>query len=493
MAKQVDFTRPDYKTELPKWEIVDVCDKGEQSVKDGKKAYLPKPNPTDPSKENTQRYEAYLLRALFVNFTQKTITGLVGQVYAKDPEVKLPTVLDPLIEDVDDTGVTLDQQSKKVVRNVLKFGRGALFVDYPQVAEGDTTSKADIDSGNIRPSIICYDPRSIINWRVEKVGNRNMLTLVVIEEVTNVVDPDDEFVTKAEKVWRVLKLEEGVYKRESWQKRNGSSGNGSFEIIPDSEFIPTKSNGSVWNEIPFTFVGTSNNDSDIDMSPLYDLSVVNIGHYRNSADYEESSFITGQPMYIFAGLTQGWVDKNFKNGLQVGSRAVQFLPVGASGAILQTAPNSMPFEAMGHKERQMVALGAKIVEDRQTQRTATEASIDKVAESSILANIAKNVSAAYEQALQWSMEFVSGSDGKAEIEYQLNTDYEIAKLDPAALQAVIMAWMQMAITEEEMRVRLTKMNLATEDFDDFKSTVGDTPPGLPAPTTPNQGNVNDGS
>jgi hypothetical protein len=58
---------------------------------------------------------------------------------------------------------------------------------------------------------------------------------------------------------------------------------------------PKRGDGEAWNYIPFTFVGSVNNDETPDLPPLYDLAVLNVAHYRNSADYEESCYMVGQP------------------------------------------------------------------------------------------------------------------------------------------------------------------------------------------------------
>ena len=52
--------------------------------------------------------------------------------------------------------------------------------------------------------------------------------------------------------------------------------------------------------IPFTFIGATNNDHTIDDAPLLPLAELNIGHFRNSADNEESSFVVGQPTLFIA-------------------------------------------------------------------------------------------------------------------------------------------------------------------------------------------------
>ncbi|MDP0908071.1 hypothetical protein Q6322_30065, partial [Klebsiella pneumoniae] len=74
-----------------------------------------------------------------------------------------------------------------------------------------------------------------------------------------------------------------------WRK---SADAGSFSV--DSEYHPKPKGEDFWDEIPFTFVGAQNNDPSIDESPLAALVEINLGHYRNSADYEDSVFLCGQ-------------------------------------------------------------------------------------------------------------------------------------------------------------------------------------------------------
>lgn len=471
MPTKVDFQLKEYQEALPVWELVTDCDKGQKKVKEGKHKYLPQPNPTDTTNENELRYQAYLDRAVFSNYTRRTVSGLLGQVFAKEPTKNLPPALDQIVEDADDTGVKLDQQARKTLRNVLRNGRAALYVDFP--ATDSEVTRAD----KTKATIVSYNPQQIINWRTERFGDQIRLTLVVIEETVEEEDPDNEFAVKEVKQWRVLRLDGGMYSQQLWRETGGNSITKKFILV--DEFFPKTGAGVGWSQIPFTFVGAVNNDPTVDPSPMYDIAVLNIGHYRNSADYEESVFMVGQPMVWMGGMTQGWLDSNYKDGLLVGSRQVAFLPEGGVAGILQPEPNTLAFEAMTKKENQMVALGAKVVEARSVQATATEVALQNQSESSILAQAANNVSAAYEQALAWAMNFMERNEfNSQEIEYALNTDFAIATMDPQMIDAVIRSWHSGGISDEEMRSKLEKMNLAFEEFEEWREKQDANPSGL---------------
>lgn len=98
-------------------------------------------------------------------------------------------------------------------------------------------------------------------------------------------------------------------------------------------------------EIPFTFVGAQNNDPSIDESPLYDIAMINLGHYWNSAEYEDSVFWCGQAQPWISGLDEQWRDGMEKNAVYVGSRAPMMLSAGGSFGYAQPLLNRLVKEA----------------------------------------------------------------------------------------------------------------------------------------------------
>ena len=109
----------------------------------------------------------------------------------------------------------------------------------------------------------------------------------------------------------------------------------------------------------------------------------------------------------------------------------------------------------------MVALGARIVEDRSVQRTATEANIDSASESSILASTAKNVSEAMENAFKWAASFI-GIDPSL-VQFKLSTDFDITKLKADERKQLLEEWQKGLITFDEARRVLTRSGVAYED------------------------------
>lgn len=431
------------------------CVAGERVVKKGSTKYLPMPNADDQSPENVARYTAYKARAVFYNVTQRTLSGLVGEVFARDPVSEVPTSLDVFAEDADGSGLTLTQLAKRGVRYTLSMGRAGVLADYPSTEEGVT--RADVDSGDVQPTITIYDALNIINWRTARRKAKTYLTLVVLRETYD--DEDDGFAVVQKEQYRVLRLRDGVYTVEIY--RDGALFSGPL--------TPTNAKGEAFDFIPFTFVGSENNDAEIDHPPMLDLSSLNVAHYRNSADYEEGAYMAGQPTPVFSGLTEEWVKNVMDGQVRLGSRGGVMLPEGGSAELLQMQANSTPFEAMEHKERQMIALGAKLVEQKQVQRTALEAGIENASETSVLADVAKNVSAAIKFALEVCAMFTG--DDAAEIVYELNTDYTISRMSAQERQQLIAEWQQGAIAFSEMRAALRKSGVASLDDDEARDEI----------------------
>lgn len=462
----VRFVKVELRRKQKQYQLISDCLEGQEQVKIQRTRYLPQPNAADTTKENKLRYQAYLDRAVFYNVTARTQAGLVGAVFETPPAEKLPAQLKPTVDDASGGGISLEQTAKWAVGEVLAKGRGGLWVDYPQAPEGGVTAE-DIATGKYRPTLHFYLAEKVINWRVVKQGSRDLLTLVVIEEPY--IKADDGFEERVGIQWRVLRLEGGKYTVQVYRDDSGNS----LER-PVENYMPTDANGQPLTEIPFVFIGSENNDPDVDRAPLYDMASLNIAHYRNSADFEEAAYIVGQPTPWFAGLTETWVKSVLGGRVELGSRAAIALPENASAGLLQAQETTLAFEAMQHKERQMVALGARLVQNEGTQRTLGEAKMEDASETSVLSTVANNVSDAIEWALAKAMLFIDGTEpepGEA-FQYRLNTRYGLSNLSPEELNAVLAAWTGRAIDFGEMRARLRAGGLAIKDDTEAKTSIG---------------------
>ncbi len=437
-----------YQDALAEWTLVSDCVIGEKAVKYRKEKYLPRPNPSDKSQTNKDRYEQYLARAMFVNYTGRTLRALIGSVFRKDPVIELPSTAEYLAEDASRNGITLKNLIKLSTAETLKTGRAGLLADYPQAEEGLTLAETMAN----RAYVIHYDAKDIINWHVNQGGQLDLVVLRESEEVQE----GTEFNYVREPRYRVLIMVDGEYQQ--WYYDEGG--------VRVWEATPRKSDGSTFNELPWSWIGSEDNDEDLDIPPLADIARVNIGHYRNSADFEETSFITGQgTFHIDIGeMSPEQFKEANPNGVMVGSRG-GIQTRGGKVEIVQGDPNTLPDKAMSRKEEQMVAIGARIIQDTSGTETAEAARIRHSGENSMLATVVQNVEAAYLRIMGYIGEFM-GVTQDASIE--LNRDFFDSNLSAQDVMAIIQSGDAGIVARSDQRkmMRTGRIELDSERDDE---------------------------
>ena len=453
---------PDHVLYMRKWTLIRDVLRGELAVKEKGPLYLPLQNVEKSIEAFNARYAVYLEKAKFYNATARTLAGFVGQVFNKQPAQEFDPSIQYLKDDPCGTGSNLEQLAKDVIADVMSYGRCGLWVDFPKT--GGSYSMADVKEGLARPTITKYSAINIINWKTIKRGAKTLLSLVVLRERV-LVDTEDEFVSRYDYQYRVLRLRDGVYSVKVFKV---------WSPDEEPEVIPLDNNGNPFDEIPFVFIGIKQNDSKVDNPPLYDMASLNIAHYRNSADYEEACFMVGQPTVWYAGLDQTWIDTVLKGEFRVGSRGGLPLPPGGSAGLLQVQSNTLCKEAMDQKEAQMIALGARIVRESSVAKTATEVNSDKVSEVSTLASGARNTSAGLRKAFDFAQKF-AGSN--AEVKFELSTDFDMTSMTSQMLLAIVATWQAGLMVSEDVHDVFTRAGFTNLTFEEAKAKgMADKPP-----------------
>lgn len=364
--------------------------------------YLRDVGSSEPDKNyGQQRQSDYAEGAILYNFTRRTVAGMVGAVMRKPPEIQIPTALEYLLDNADGEGVGLIQQSQDCLGHVYAIGRAGLLVDAPAVS---VATMAEQNAGKLNPRILLYTAENVINWRK---------TQIILRETYEY--QADEFDWRTAEQYRVLELVDGLYQQRLFVF------DATGKETATETFYPAI-NGKRLNYIPFAFVGATNNDATVDESPLETLSDINLGHYRNSADVEESGFICSQPtlmIYPGEGMNAHTFAEANPQGIRLGSRSGHNLGAGGRSELLQAQESNLSRQLMRDKEEQAVMAGAQLLTPT-AQITAESARIQRGADSSIMATGALNVSSAYEQCLRWAAEMMSDS---SEIVYELNTEF----------------------------------------------------------------------
>lgn len=410
--------------------------------------YLPRPNPLDLSSENDARYLHYIDRAHFFGVTGRTVSGLVGMATKNPATVQIPERISGMIQNVDGAGLTLDGMAQALVREGLTTGRAGLFVDFP--------SNPGLEA---LPTLTVFNAEDVLSWHSTWADGSERLEFVLLRET--VTEADGFEIEEVEQVL-ALSLDDDVYTLTRYRK-NGET----FDEVENSRVQPTGQDGRTLDRIPFVFLGAVCNDPAIDLPPILDLADTNIAHYRNSADFEESAFLLGQPWPVFSNLSRSTIERFENSGIVFGSRGPALLGEGETAELLQVDPNTLAQEAMRQKEAQMVKLGAQLMEPSVVM-TAEQSRNESNATYSQLSLVVRNVSAAITTALNLALSFVRANESAS---YDLDADFTSLQIDGNTLRAIVEGWQSAAYPKQVMRSMLRKIGgtrLTDEDLDDLE-------------------------
>lgn len=428
----VDFQHQDYKANINRWQDIDNV-VNETNLDQ----YLRDLNPMDNSEANVKRNNDYKKYAVFYNFTAYTLAGLLGEAYMKEPVIELPAGLDYLKDNCDGLGNSLVQCSQSSEGETLKKGRAGLLTTFPKV--DGPISRADISSGKARATIAQIDAKRIVNWRISNFGGISKLSLLVIKESLDEIH-DDGFGVKKEDIYRELRLIDGSCIDRKWRKNEKED---KFEIIEGSEHILLDGNGNKWDEIPFSFIGSSNNDSTVDSVDMYYLTKINIAHYVNSADFEDSVWYSGQAQPWASGIDESFLQMMKEHKMYVGGRNLFGVPSGESFGFASAPPNPLARQAMIDKVDLVMGLGARFIQPGSAAKTATQSAGEQKAAYSILSLVSANVSDAYTKALKFAARYMN-QDEEA-ITFQLNTEFLPVSATSADVKEMVAGWVSGAV------------------------------------------------
>ncbi|WP_112288418.1 DUF4055 domain-containing protein [Rahnella sp. AN3-3W3] len=432
----INYRHPAYAEFMPEWEMIGDCVDGERKIKKKRTKYLPHPSSDHLNDDPTgERYDAYLMRAAFINATGRTQSGMLGIAFNKPPKIELTGGIEDIESDADGEGQQLEQMIRDALAQNLQRGRAGILTDF-------TGSGLQTEATKGRPVLKLFTAKEIINWRV----TNGKTALVVIHYVEPIDDPAG-FSLTLKKCWIELRLINGIAYSRKWEEGDTEIAGGGLIMLKDA-------NGSELKELPWSWIGANNNDHTPDSPPLADIAYVNIKHYQAEADIAEAAHTVGQPMVALTGLNDDWACKYLADGFKVGSRKGVLLPVGGDLKFAQPDERNILITLAERRENQMAMLGAKLVERNTSARTATQAGDEAQTDNSILSLCAGNVEQAVNRALRFAIQFAGSGEGAVE----LNKKYEIANLDSQAITALLSA------------VQSGKMRLS--DFVRFQQRIG---------------------
>ena len=149
MPKDLLKRSPDIECMVPYWDMVTDIIAGEEAVKAGGEAYLPK-FPEENDKDYLFRVEV----GKFTNIYRDTLEGLATKPFQDEVSIVgegSNEEMKAFAEDVDGCGNNLTSFAALTFFNGINYAIDWIFVDYPTVTDAERLSRAEAKKRNLKP------------------------------------------------------------------------------------------------------------------------------------------------------------------------------------------------------------------------------------------------------------------------------------------------------------------------------------------------------
>jgi hypothetical protein len=395
---------------------------GTEAVRDTRGAvYLPQ-----NEAEEQVDYQSRLVRSVFYNAFRRTVEGLAGLVFRRNPELgdDVPAPIQTHWENIDNAGTHGDVFARDLLADALTSGHAAILVDFPDTG-GAQSAAQEMGPEGLRPYWVPIKKEQLLSWRTVVEAGRTLLSQVVIEERSYV--PNGEYGEKEAVQYRVLYREVGGLV--GW-KVLAVSENKQVTTLAEGVY-PTQS------EIPLSEIPTSGRYALFESTPpLLDLAYLNIAHFQQWSDYATSIFKTcvpvfyafgvtgkqdadGNPSKVYVGPNTAVIDRN--ENASVGYAAHDGAALGSCKASLDELKSDM-----GTLGLAMLAPQKRVAETAEAKR------LDKATSDSALAVAARGLQDGIERALQFHANYMKLESGGS---ITINRDFEGLLMEPDVMAA----------------------------------------------------------
>ena len=391
--------------------------------------------PPEPG-EKPEHYAYRKRRAILFAATARTLNGLVGMVFRKEPKLgdDVPefirgreaaegqTKVEGQWENIDNAGTHGSVFCKEVFTDAMRDGHSAILVDMPPPL-GEGATLADEKAANRRPYWVRYKAKQIINWRTSMRDGQMRLDLIVFKEEGQ--EPDGEYGEKEVTKYR-------VFRRDALGVRWGLFRE---EKTPGGQMEPIFEDGGPvsLDEIPVALIYSRKDGWLMSRPPLLDIALINVAHYQKYNDFSIYIHIASRPLLWFRARDTS------KPVETVG--AYTYFDVGDNGEVAFAETTGAALAAASEDikdlESRMAVLGLAIVEGKsqpQPETTATEEVLDHVREESELATAARSLKDGMELCLRFHNQYftpTATTGGSVE----LGATIEEMTIPPQELQA----------------------------------------------------------
>lgn len=458
------------------WRLLRVAYEGERAVKAQGVTYL-KPTSgmladgmSSPGQAGYEAYQAYKQRAVFPEFMAESVSTNMGMLWYKNPVIKLPKMLEPLMDRASVKGESMLQLLRRVHEAQLTTGRCGLLLDLPRQVPKDVA---------LLPYIAMYDAEKVINWDDGSMGSPTLqtLNLVVLDETEQV----REGFTWAERgKFRILYLGNpdtnetiGEYSVEVRDQ-----GDGIAEVRVKPLFM-----GKALDEIPFVFVNSKDLLPEPDKAPLLPLANLCMTIYRGEADYRQNLFMQGQDTLAIIGA-EGETAEGKET--RVGSGAILHLPTGADAKYIGVNSKGLAEQraALENDRRLAASRSGQLVDTTSRQRESGDALQTRVAaQTATLSDIALTAAGGLEKILKVAAKWV-GAD-PSEVSVVPNLDFVNVQMSSRNIVELQTAkGLGAPISQETIHDIMRQRQLTTKTFEEELAAIKKEEPLVEPPPAP---------
>ena len=433
-GSNISDPHPDYVSRRPDWVLMFDSNEGQRHIKSKTTLYLPatsgmralSASPNKLSDEGLALYVAYITRAFFPELVKETTRALTGILDREASNIELPKALEDMRELATPKGESLNDLLVQIHLDQLLYGRLGLLLD--------------VDPNRDLPLIIRYPAPQILNWddltetldvKQQDDAKRSQavrrLLLTVLDETRFERDTGNRFTWNLVPRFRALSLgDAGANVYTSVVERDGNL----------QAAIQPSIRGKTLDEIPFTFINTTDLATQPADVPLINLANLSLAIYRGEADHRAALFMSGQDTLVILGQDISGGDDNPSADAKpiIGSGAYLNLPdEGADAKFI--GPNSQALSeqrtSLEDDYRRAGEEGIKLLSSGAGAEAAETLRIRVAARTATLQTIAMTSATGLETALRQCAVWV-GADPD-EVKVEANLDFITEDQDPAQL------------------------------------------------------------
>lgn len=424
------FTNWDYGNWRLIWQAIRHAMVGEVEIKRHGAQYLPQPDGMDEG-----QYHAYLDRAVFYNMVYRTVTGLTGSIFRRDPRILKagPKLLD-LTKRVSKDGLSLRIFAKVVAQEMLSVGRYGVLADKP--ATDEVTAK---------PYLVGYTCENILDWTTTDIDGRNEFDYILLREFTvdrrlfrfegNDAVPN-EYYGQLFIRYRILRLVWNDFdQRWEYQQELYTRDGADADLQEDPIITKPMIYGVPMKRIPFRFFNATTNLPDVEKPPILDILTLNMSHYKTYAQLEHGRFYTANPVYYVSG-------GNEDDEYHIGPSVVWEIGTNEKAGIIEFNGQGLKSleTALATKESQVASLGGRLIGDAATAgQSDNQIKLKDRNEQSLLLNVTTVLNENFTDLLIILGEWLNEQQDE-QIEFRVNQDFLLDQAAAREFRAITMMY-----------------------------------------------------